>query len=95
MNALRNDAAVQLIRNGAQILSQSGDPRGGFHFDYKLGHSFGSLTILPLALTSPPPRRGTPLPAGAMDVTAGIKIIEKWFPKEPGTMRIGFTTSAH
>jgi hypothetical protein len=93
MNALRDDAAVQLVGSGAQILSQSGDPRDGFHFDYKLGNSFGSLTISPLAISSPPPQRGAPLPEGMVDVTAKIDLTEKWFPKEPGTMRISLTTS--
>ena len=35
MNALRDDAAVQLVGNGARILSQGGDARAGFHFDYQ------------------------------------------------------------
>jgi hypothetical protein len=95
MNALRDDAAVQLVGNGAQILSQSGDSRDGFHFDYKLGNSFGSLKISPLAISSPLPHRGAPLPEGTVDVTARIELTEKWFPKEPGTIRIAITTSIH
>ena len=95
MNALRDDAAVQLVGNGAQILSQSGDSRDGFHFDYKLGNSFGSLKISPLAISSPPPHQGAPLPEGTVDVTAHIELTEKWFPKEPGTIRIAITTSIH
>jgi hypothetical protein len=33
INALRDDASAQLVANGAQILSQTGDARDGFHFD--------------------------------------------------------------
>jgi hypothetical protein len=95
MNALRDDAETQLVGNGAKILSQSGDSRDGFHFDYKLGKSFGSLNISPLAISSPPPRRGAPLPEGTVDVTARIELTEKWFPKEPGTMRLSVTASIH
>lgn len=93
MNALRDDVEAQLVGNGAQILSQSGDPRDGFHFDYKLGKSLGSLKISPLAISSPNPHRGAPLPEGTVDVTARIELAEKWFPKEPGTIRIAVTTS--
>jgi len=57
-----------LSEMGAQILSQSGDSRDGFHFDYKLGNSFGSLKISPLAIGAPLPHRGAPLPEGTMDV---------------------------
>jgi hypothetical protein len=95
MNALRDDVEAQLVGNGAQILSQSGDSRDGFHFDYKLGNSFGSLKISPLAISSSPPRQGHPLPEGTVDVTAHIELTEKWFPKEPGIMRISLTTSIH
>jgi len=94
-NALRDDASAQLVGNGAQILSQSGDANHGFHFDYKLGKSVGSLTISPLAITSASLiHRGTPLPEGTVDVTARIEISEKWFPKEPGTIQISINNSA-
>ncbi len=96
MNALRDDVAAQLVGNGAQILSQSGDSRAGFHFDYKLGKSVGSLTILPLAITSPLLiHRAAPLPEGTVDVTARIEQTEMWFPKEPSTIQIGLNNSIH
>lgn len=65
MNALSDDVSAQLLQNGAQILGTSGDPRSGFHFDYKLGKSVGTVRILPLAIT-PPSRiqRGAPLTRG-------------------------------
>jgi hypothetical protein len=46
MNALRDDVTAQLQANGAEVLHQSGDPHEEFHFDYKLGKSMGTLTIL-------------------------------------------------
>jgi hypothetical protein len=89
MDALRDDAQAQLVGNGAQILSQSGNPHDGFHFDYKLGNSIGSLTISPLAITAPElVQRETALSKGIADVTARIEQREMWFPKEPGAIQI-------
>ena len=51
MDALRDDVAAQLVGNGARILSQIGVAQAGFHFDYKLGKTVGSVTISPLELT--------------------------------------------
>lgn len=83
MNALKEDASKQLIANGAYILAQSGDPQNGFRFDYKAGHVIGSVTILPLTVTSPSTvQRAVPLPAGLIDVTARIEQTEVWSPKE-------------
>src|SRR3954447_14635209 len=50
MDALRDDVAAQLVGNGARVLSEGGDARAGFHFDYKLGKTVGSVTISPFAL---------------------------------------------
>jgi len=71
MNDLRDDASAQLVVNGAQILIQTGDANTGFHFEYKLGKSIGTLTISPLAQTSVI-HRVTPLCKGLVDVTARI-----------------------
>jgi len=87
MTALRDDVSAQLVGNGAQILSQSGDPRDGFHFEYKLGRSVGTLAISPLR-TDSLIHRVTPLCKGLVDVTASIKQTEMWFPKEPGTITV-------
>ena len=89
MTALNNDVYQQLVANGAQILSQSGNPHDGFHFEYKIGNSMGYLTILPLAITSPLlVQRRAPLSEGMADVTVRIEQREMWFPKEPGTIQI-------
>lgn len=85
MNALSDDVSAQLAQNHAQILNQSGDPRDGFHFEYKLGKSIGTLTISPLSISTHI-WRATPLREGLVDVTARIEQTETWSPKAPGTI---------
>ena len=92
MRALSEDLRAQLLQNGAQILNESGEPRSGFHFDYKVGKTFGSAKILPLAIDTHIPRR-IPLPEGTVDVDTRIEVEEKWFPKEPGTMQLRVSTT--
>jgi hypothetical protein len=87
MNALRDDVLQQLANNRAEVLSRSGNPRDGFHFDYRVNKSIGSLTILPLAITSGLQiRRNMSLPQGMEDVTVKIEQTEQWFPKGAGTI---------
>jgi len=76
MDALRDDVATQLVGNGARILSQVGEARAGFHFEYKLGKTVGSVTITPLELT-PVLSRIEPLPNGVVDVHTSIEVAEK------------------
>ena len=92
MDALRDDVAAQLVANRPHILSQGGDARAGFHFDYKLGKTLGSVTISPLALTSRIARR-MPLPSGMVDAHTSIEVAEKWFPKEPGLIQFSVNNS--
>lgn len=80
MNALRDDVLQQLADNGAEVFSQTGDPRLGFHFDYRVSKSFGSLTIAPLTI-NPLIRRNMSLPEGLTDVTVKIEQTERWFPQ--------------
>ena len=86
MTALSDDVSTQLSRDGAQILAKTGDPRAGFHFDYKLGRSYGALTISPLEATTNPQ-----LPEGTVAVVLDIALVEKWFPKEPGMITLKIT----
>ena len=92
MDTLRDDVAAQLVGSGARILDQGGDGRAGFHFDYKLGKTVGSVTISSLELTSPADRR-IPLPNGAVNAHASIEVAEKWFPKEPGIIQVSVNDS--
>ena len=85
MDGLEDDVHAQLVGSGAQILNQVGDARDGFHFEYKLGRSFGAVTISPLQVNSGI-HRATPLRPGLVDTDARIEQTETWFPKPPGLM---------
>ena len=82
MTALNDDVSTKLLMSGAHIQSQSGDALAGFSLRYKLGHSIGTVTILPL-VANHSVRRGAPLPGGTEDVDAHIVVKEEWFPKQP------------
>ncbi|MGA2350136.1 MAG: hypothetical protein ABSF70_06880 [Terracidiphilus sp.] len=94
MIALRADMVSQLIQDGAEILSNSGDPDSGFYLEYRIGKSIGSATIAPLT-----PKRWRErhyadgrieyplLAAGTEDMAADISISEKWFPQESNAIR--------
>jgi hypothetical protein len=90
MMALRNDASTQLLHDGAQILSETGDPRDGFHISYKLGKSFGEVMISPLKIVVSPN-----VPDGCVQAAINVAFSEKWFPKGPGmiTARISVQPS--
>ena len=94
MNALGADALQQLANNGAEVLSQGGNPHDGFRFDYRINQSIGSLRILPLA-TDTLLRRNISLPEGLEDVTVKIEQTEQWFPKKMSVIRISFPSSVH
>jgi len=93
MTALNDDLSAQLVRDGAEILGRSGDPRDGFHYDYKLGKSFGSVTISPLRIEKGKYTPEEVLPEGLVPMALDIALIEKWYPKEPGTMSVRIDTN--
>lgn len=97
MDALSDDVAARLAGNGARILSQIGDARAGFHLDYKLGKTVGSVTITPLELTPLDPARvlghSRAVPTCMVGVHTRIDVAEEWFPKEPGLMQISVNNS--
>jgi len=85
MDALKDDVQQRLTNSGAEVLSVSGDSGAGFHFDYKISKSVGSLTISPIVNTWPPVAdRKFRLPEAMEDVTVKIQQTEKWFPNEAG-----------
>jgi hypothetical protein len=92
ITALNDDLAAQLRLNGAQILNPSGDPRTGFHYDYRLGKSIGSVTISPVSLDSGI-QRAMPLPKCIVDVATKVELAEKWYPKEQTAMQAGLNNS--
>jgi hypothetical protein len=94
MTALSDDVSTQLSRDGAQILTRTGDPRSGFHFDYKLGKSYGALTISPLEIyenSQSPAWNRTLKRTGTVVVVLNVAFVEKWFPKEPGMITVKVT----
>jgi len=91
MNALRDNVRAQIQAIGAEVLHESGDPHDGFHFDYQIGKSMGTLTILPLTIEHP--QRVTPLCPGIVDVNASTEQTETWFPKGPGTIAVKINDS--
>jgi hypothetical protein len=93
MDALSDDVAAQLAANRAQILSQIGVAQAGFHFDYKLGKTLGSVTIAPLRLTPDLNTQRSPRPNCMVDVQTRIDVAEKWFAKEPGLAQVSVNNS--
>jgi len=73
MDALRDGVAAQLVGNRPHILSQIGEARTGFHFDYKLGKTVGSVTIAPLELT-PMLSRIEPLPNAVVESALSVRL---------------------
>jgi hypothetical protein len=71
----------------AQALSRTGDARTGFHYDYRLGKSIGSVTISPISLESGI-HRAMSLPKCMVDVAAQIELAEKWYPKSRRQYRL-------
>jgi hypothetical protein len=93
MDALSDDVAAQLVANGAHIISQIGVAQAGFHFDYKLGKTSGSVTIAPLQLTPDLVSQKNPRPKCMVDVQTRIDVAEKWFPKGPGLTQVSVNNS--
>lgn len=96
MNGLRDYTVQELARYGAIVHRQSGDPLNGFHFDYEIGKTLGSLTILPVEINpSGPIHRGPSLPAGMEDVCVRFEQVERWFPRGPRRIETDVTDSVH
>lgn len=97
MDALSDDVTTRLVGNGARILSQIGDARAGFYFDYKLGKTVGSVTIAPLELTPVNPTgflgHSMPVPNCMVGVHTSIKVAEQWFAKDPGLTQVSVNNS--
>jgi hypothetical protein len=81
MDALSDDVAAQLVKNGARIMSQIGLAEAGFHFDYRVGKTSGSVTIAPLQLHPDLGNWKSPRPSCNVDIQTRVDVTEKWFPK--------------
>jgi len=91
ITALNDDLAAQLSLNGAQILSRSGDARTGFHYDYSLGKSLGSVTISPVSLDSVSNVRCRSRKVWWM--WHEVELAEKWYPKQQTAMQASLNNS--
>jgi hypothetical protein len=82
MTRLHGEMAALLSGEGAEILGESGDAESGFRIRYRLGRNVG------VAMITPPTEKaynsvGPPVPNGLEFVSVSVKILEKWFPREP------------
>ena len=86
MVALEHDLYSQLSQQGAEILSQTGDPREGYRIEYQSDKSFGEVAVEPLTLISVTSVSGPRaiLPDDEQAVDLRITIQEKWFKTKPG-----------
>ncbi len=86
MVALEHDLYSQLSQQGAEILSQTGDPREGYRIEYQSDKSFGEVAVEPLRLISVTAVSGPGaiLPDDEQAVDLRITIQEKWFKTKPG-----------
>jgi hypothetical protein len=85
MSALNEDVNVQLLHNGAQILSRTGDLDTGFHYAYRLGKATGTVVIPPVAITSS--TSVADRQAGRIGIDARVELKETWFPKEEAAIQ--------
>jgi hypothetical protein len=94
MVSLDQDLSFQLSHQGAEIVSQTGDPREGYRIEYQADKSFGEVTLEPLRLVSvasvPGPRAVLPDDEQAVDLR--ITIHEKWFKSKPGMITAKVST---
>jgi hypothetical protein len=89
MIALEQDLSSQLSRQGAEILSENGDPREGYR-KYQVDKSFGEVAVEPLNLINAASVAGprSRLPDDEQEVDVRITILEKWFKSKPGIISV-------
>lgn|ERR1700733_758072 len=94
MLAVDGDLFERLSQQGIEILSHTGDPRGGYHFQYRTGNSFGEIAIDPIKLISVTTVSGpkASLPDDEEAVDLRITIEEKWFKSKPGMITVNIST---
>ena len=85
MTALNEDVNNQLIHNGAQILSRTGDLASGFHYAYRLGKATRTVMIPPVRLMGPTGLLDRQ--AGRVGIDARVELNETWFPKEEAAIQ--------
>jgi hypothetical protein len=94
MVALDHDLSSQLSRQGAEILSETGDPREGYRIQYQADKSVGEVALEPPRLISVASLSGPRaiLPDDEQAVDLRITIHEKWFKSKPGMITAKVST---
>ena len=94
MVALDHDLSSQLSQQGAEILSETGDPREGYRIQYQADKSVGEIALEPLRLISVTSVSGPRaiLPDDERAVDLRITIHEKWFKSKPGMVTAKVST---
>jgi hypothetical protein len=85
MTELKANISTQLLQNGAEIISNSGDADQGFHLTYRLGRTLGSASIIFTDATGKgecPPNLHLQDLVADRTVLAQISIRERWFPND-------------
>ncbi|MGA9510558.1 MAG: hypothetical protein WBV55_18200 [Candidatus Sulfotelmatobacter sp.] len=80
MAALFESVASQLNSAGAQISAETGEAAAGFHFDYVIGKSRGTVSIDPLEKTNPAQTEEAYrlMCPDSVSVLVNVRIEEKW-----------------
>lgn len=86
MAELHHEMITQLEHSHAELLSESGDTKNGFHFVYKTGNIVGVAKIQ-LLIAKGESLSNSPLPERLQAVTPRISISEKWFPRESAALQ--------
>jgi hypothetical protein len=94
MVALDHDLSSQLSQQGAEILSETGDPREGYRIQYQADKSVGEIALEPLRLISVTSVSGPRaiLPDDERAVDLRITIHEKWFKSKRGMITAKLST---
>jgi hypothetical protein len=88
--ALDDDLSSQLSRQGAEILTHTGEPRDGYNTQYRTDKSLGEVVLEPLRLISVTSLSGPRaiLQDDEQAVDLRITIREKWFKTKPGMITV-------
>ena len=79
MAAVRQDLKSKLAGEGAQIVSEIGNAREGFRFDYSAGQSKGSAVIDPLMIVDAESVTGPGFRPGEIGIILRLQITETWY----------------
>jgi len=87
MTGVQQDLESRLSRKGSQIITEKGNPREGFQFEYATGSINGTVTVDPLVIqdaTSVAGKAG--LPSGQTAFKLRVRISETWHKTSAGCL---------